>query len=592
MLGPYLGGVIFVLARAVVNLLRLPFLPFWLVARFFARPRGRWILVRLRPRLSEMPRPITPLLRLMPSLQRTLPTPLELLRRTVDHVLKDPKIDGVVFEIPHLMTGWATCASVRDIMARLRAGGRNVVAYLPRGGGNKELFVASGADCIYVAPQATLMPLGLSIESKYVKPLLDKVGVQVETFARAEYKTAAEPAVRDSMSDAQREQLTALLGRIDEALVDAVAARPGMDGARAREAFRLGMVRGEQAREAGLVDGICYEDELPLRVRDHFAKDGAREKKPPRFIRAPQYLAYREKRFFRDMLPRPYIAVVEVHGAIAETGPRSGQQGADLDRIVAALRAIRRDRWAVGCVLHVDSPGGSALASDLMHREIVRLRERKPVVAYFGDVAASGGYYIGVATQKIFAQPVTITGSIGVVSAKMMARSLMDRVGVRTEVVRTGPHADMFSTARALDEDERKIVDREIDGMYRAFVSIVADGRGRSTDEIEPLARGRVWAGADALERGLVDTLGGMELAIDEVRRQVPLPEALRRGIRPRLVTARRMEVPPPEPPEVAKRAAEAAIGALVGQDLVELVQLCSGGERVLFYAPLLPRID
>ncbi len=569
--------------RAAQNLLRLPLFPLWLLGRLLLRPRTGWVLVRVRPRLTELSHPRSFLLRFVPSLARALPTPLDLLRRLARHAVDDDRVQGVVFVIPPLLAGWATCAALRDVMARLRNARKPVVAYLPRGGGNKELFVAAGADRIYLGPQASLLPLGLSVEAKYMKPLLDKLGIAVEAFARGEYKTAAEPALRDSMSDAQREQIGALLSTMDQALVDALLSRPGMDAERVRAALDLGVAHGQDAVDAGLADGVCYEDELGRVIAD-----GG---EPVRLLRAPRYLSGREARFFLRVLPRPYVAVIEVHGTIAEHTTHRGVSSGELGRVVSAVRAVRRDRFAVGLLLHVSSPGGSAVASDLIYRELLRLRERKPVVACFGDVAASGGYYIAAAADSIVAQPVTVTGSIGVVSVKMMMGGLFETLGIRTETIRTHAHADMFSTARPLDQAERAILEHQMDAFYEAFVGIVARGRSRPVDEIEPLARGRVWSGQDALERGLVDHLGGFDTALDELRSRTRVPPSMRRRLEPRLVTAPRGEIPPPEPPEPSSPNAAHFAAALL-PELADLLHLATTRERVLYYAPLLPDVE
>ncbi|MFW6023936.1 MAG: signal peptide peptidase SppA, partial [Myxococcota bacterium] len=344
--------------------------------------------------------------------------------------------------------------------------------------------------------------------------------------------------------------------------------------------FEQGFVRGRAAVEAGLVDDTCYEDELSARL----SIDG----RPARPVRAPRYLGYREGRFFRPVLPRPFIAVVELTGVIADEVPAGRSRGVDLARTVRTLRAVRKERRAVGVVLHIDSPGGSATASDLIHREVQRLAERKPVVAVFGNVAASGGYYVAAPAHAIVAQPVTITGSIGVVSARLLARDLLERIGIKTETVRTAPHADMFSPSRELDDAERALIEREIDAFYQAFVQVVARGRGRSTEEVDRVARGRVWAAVQAAGNGLVDRLGGMREAVDEVRSRLPVPHAVQQRLRPRLVAPSHEEQPPPEPPPQAAPDTRALVDRLAPEALA-LVDLAAGPSRVLYYASDLP---
>jgi protease-4 len=234
-------------------------------------------------------------------------------------------------------------------------------------------------------------------------------------------------------------------------------------------------------------------------------------------------------------------------------------------------------------LLWVDSPGGSAEASDLIHREVVRVKEKKPVVAYFGEIAASGGYYVAAHANAIVAQPLGLTGSIGVVSARLLASELLDRVGVRTEVLRTGPHADFYSPHRPLSDEERAIMNRELDAFYDSFVALVADGRGRPVDDIEPLARGRVWLAADAHRHGLVDELGGMDAAMERLKETIEAPDRVRARLRPMVVATYRLE---PPPPVVQLGLRNSVLGGLA-----DLALLVSEGPAVLYHAISIPRI-
>ena len=575
--------------RLLFNLLRLPFWPLYLLKRLVVRPRGDTVLVRLRPRIVELMRPLPFFVHWIPGFASALPTSLVVLRRLGHAILRDTRVRTVVFEVPPLASGWASCAGVRELLVTLRKGGKRVVVYLPEGGGNRELYIASAADRILLAPQATVSLLGFAAERLYFKPLLDRLGLVVDVHARGDYKTAAESFARETMSEPQREQTTALLTTLDRTLVSALCERPGMDEARARAAIELGLLHGARAVEAGVVDGVCYEDELGAAL----TPDGQPR---ARIVRAPRYLAWHERRFFRHVVRRPYVAVIPVHGVIAQGSQDQGARGASLAHVVTAIRMAGLDRYAVGVVLHVDSPGGSALASDLIHRELVRLREKKPLVACFGDVAASGGYYVGAPASVIVAQPVTITGSIGVISAKLVATGALEKLGVRAETVRTAPHADMFSVTRGLDDAEREILERETGAFYETFVTVVAQGRGKPTHEVEALARGRVWSGADAKERGLVDRFGGLDAAVEEVLARSRVPEPLRAFVEPAMLAPGRRELPPPAPP--AAKAPPAGAGPLelllasgLAGEVLDLARLVSTRERVLAYALGLPRL-
>ncbi len=570
------------LGRALANLLRLLTAPFYFLAKAAARPRARWVHVRMRPRVVEIARPIPTFLEWIPGFSESLPTSLSLIRELVDQIVEDERVEGVVFDVPPLSAGWATCHSLRQLLLRLREADKKVVVYLSQGGGNRELYVASAADRIVASPVSQLAPLGLGAAVTYFKPLLEKAGVEVEVHRRAEYKTAAEPATRDSMSAEQREQTEAVLETIDGELRAALRARPGVDDAKVESFFDAALVSAQAAVERGLIDGVGYEDELPTWLAD--------DRKVTPVCRAPRYYAYQKMRLFGRVLPERYVAVVPIHGSIAggQPGTRGGRA---LSTTVATLRAARRDPFVAGVVLHVDSPGGSALASDLIHREVERLKELKPVVACFGDVAASGGYYVAACADAVVAQPVTITGSIGVVSARLVTEPLLEKLGVKIETIRKAPHANMLSRPGKLDDAEGAILEREIDAFYQAFVGVVAKGRGRPAGEIEGLARGRVWSGADAKARGLVDRLGGLDAAIDEVRERLAskMGERARAALRPKVIRVQRLELPPAEPRPV-EAAARAVLGELSPRAR-DLLDLARADERVFAYALDLPEI-
>jgi len=556
---------------SIRNLLCVALLPLWAIGRWFGRPKGRWIAVRLKPRLVEARQPLPWIQRILDagSLRRT--TSLAAVRRLADYAISDARIEGVAFVLPPLHAGWSVCAGLRDQISRLKEQGKSTAVLLARGGGHRELYVASAADRVYLAPRSTITLLGLSAQSHYVKPMLDKLGLEVEPFARKEYKTAAERVSRETMSEPQREQLQALIEGHTHALLEALSQRTGLTPGEAKKLFEIGVFRDQAAIDAKLADALAYEDELPGELGIDPKKD---------LVEAERYLGFKEVKLFRPIRRPPYIAVVPIKGAISETGTPTGRRAS----IVAALRHARRDRRALGVLLWVDSPGGSAEASDLIHREVVRVKEKKPVVAYFGEVAASGGYYVAAHANAIVAQPLGLTGSIGVVSARLLASELLDRVGIRTEVLRTGPYADFHSPHRPLTDDERALMNRELDAFYDSFVSLVADGRGRSMDEIEQLARGRVWLALDAHRLGLVDELGGMDAALERLKDLIEVPSRLRERVRPAMLAVYRLEPPPPGAHLRLDRSP-------MLEGLWDLFLLASEGPGVLYHAISIPRI-
>ena len=513
-------------------------------------------------------------------------TSVQALGKLVAHAKADADLVGIVLSIPHLRAGWATLTGVRVLIEELRASGKQVVAYLPQGGGNKELWLATAADRVLVSPQATLGPLGLAASRYYFRPLLERLGLEVEVEARKGFKTAAEPATRDEMSPEQREQTEALLRAVHTQLALGIASRVGAE--RVDEIIEGTLYLGEAAVKAGLVDATVYEDQLLAAVT------GRAPDKKEKLGDGLRYLNYYEARLFRPLRRKPYVAIIPVHGAItAGASYRPGREpGADLEQVTKAIRAVSRDRRAVGAVLHISSPGGSALASDLILQEVRALQRKKPVVAAFGDVAASGGYYVAASADTIVAQPLTITGSIGVIMAKVVAEKALAKLGVSAQTVRLSPHSDLFEPHRSLSDAEKRILGREADGFYEAFVTIVAQGRDKPFDDIEPLARGRVWAGDAALENGLVDVSGGILTAIDEVKKRVEgLPASAWSQVEARAV------VPSGRMPPIEQATLPAALAWLGGlnaatRDATDVMSLALGGERALYYATGIPQVS
>jgi protease-4 len=539
--------------------------------------------VKLSPRLVELVRPEPWYSRFVPRPNVVRPTSLGALRKFVEQVQKAPEVRGVLFEMPSLMAGWVACSALRELIVELRASGKEVVVYLPSGGGNRELFVASAASRIIASPSATMAPIGLAASRRQLKGLLERFGLEVEVYRRAEYKTAAEGVSSFAMSEPQREQTTALLATYERALIDALKERPDLDEPAVRALFDRGLVSGQAAIDCGLIDELAYDDQVAEKVTGDPDEELAV---------AHAWLSHRLRRFFVRVLRQPYVAIIPVHGAISDAGQGPG---AAKDAVVSAIRRVAKDTRALGVILHVDSPGGSALASDIIHREVMRLKDKKPVVACFGEVAASGGYYVSAGANSIVADPLTITGSIGVISARLVASGLLDRIGVRTEVIRLAPHADLISNPRAATEDERAMLDREVGNFYTSFVEVVANGRGRPVEEVEPLARGRVWSGRDAEGKGLIDRMGGLDIALDEVkarlgRRDVDLPLL---PIWPKALDL------PPQAREKRSAALEmlgiSALGtpglAAVHEDLETLLELAASRERALAWADV-PTIE
>jgi protease-4 len=560
----------------------LALLPLWLLARRLSRPSRPWVELHLHSRVIEL-RVADPLWRRLVPAARTLrATSLQELRKLCDAIARDPHVEGLLVHVPPLETGWAVCASLRQMLLALRAAGKQVVCYVPEGGGNRELYVALAGDRIVAGPLTAFSPLGLASRPLYVKHALDRLGIEVQVQACGEYKSAAEPAARESMSEPARRQTEALLASLHGELQEALCARGGITPEHANEALASGLLSAQRAKALGVIDAIAYEDELPAFLAIAPGKGRA-------FTPAPRYLRYHQAKLWRPIRAQPYIAVIPVRGAIAVDATGLMQGGATLRRVVGALRAAASDSAARAVVLYVNSPGGSALASELIHREVQRLARKKPLVAYFGDVAASGGYYVATPARRIVAQPVSVTGSIGVISMKVAVTGLLQRVGIKAEAVQTTPHADMFSPVRPMTDDEAQMLQSHAQELYQRFLQVVAEGRGRSLDEIDTLARGRVWSGRDAQKHGLVDVLGGFDRALDEARALLPeLSPEQRAKLLPRVRVAEQGEPPPPE--RSAAQAVEGLLALLPWLPKSAAQGLClARREPALYYAADLP---
>ncbi len=445
------------------------------------------------------------------------PTSLMAVGRALELAARDPRVVGLVVSLHDFGAGAAATMSLRGLLEGWRKSGKLLVVHLPMGASGRELYLASVANQVYLAPETWVLPLGYSVESPYLRRVLDRFGVEPRVFARGEYKTAAESISRAQMSEAQTEQLSALLDDSWERLVTSLTEGRGVSREQAEAWIHRSPYDAEEAAALKLVDGVLDDDELELRLGELSGRT-AGERAP---VLALGRYAARRSFALRPMLRRRHIKVVQLSGAIvskAQGGAQLGVLAVD-DDVCEALAEVQHDPKVMGVVLQVNSRGGSALASDRILRAVKRLAAEKPVVAYLGDVAASGGYMVALGARAIVAQPACVTGSIGVVAASVTVEGLIERVGVQVERIARGEHAGMMSPLRRLKESEAERMEALIDAGYRRFVQSVATARGKAFEELEPLARGRVWSARAAHERGLIDELGGLEVAVERVRR-------------------------------------------------------------------------
>lgn len=512
----------------------VPTLPHALASRLPARlrtlvgagPRGGVVLeLELGRGLVEAP-PTSPLEAVRSLNRPSLRTVVEALEKACD----DEEVVGLVAHVGAWEPTLAQSAELREAVGRLReAGTRTVVwseAYGELGPGNTPYHLASAFEEVWLQPSGDVGLVGMAGRATFLRGALDKLGVEPQIAQRHEFKSAADTFLRSAMTDPVREMLTRLVTSATDTLVADVAQGRGLTREAVRAALEAGPLTADEALERGLVDRLGYRDE----VYDDLGVGAGHQDRAD----APA-LRFVEKHAGTGGLggvlsglagsvpgtaDTPVVAVVGAHGAIhlGRSGGANPLGGPSVgsETLGAALRAAGRDDAVKAVVLRVDSPGGSYAASDAVRREVHALRESgTPVVASMGSVAASGGYFIAMPCDRVLASAGTITGSIGVLAGKQVLRELLDKVGIARETVSVGRYADMFDTQRAFDDEEWARLEGWLDRVYDDFTAKAATDRGLGLGDLREVAKGRVWTGADALERGLVDELGGLSRAVD-----------------------------------------------------------------------------
>jgi protease-4 len=433
---------------------------------------------------------------------------------------RDPRLSGVFIRCDDLHGSWARLQELRRALEGLRAAGKRVWVHLERAG-VREYYLASAADQISLVPAATLEVTGLSSEAMFLLDGLQKLGVQADVVQIGRYKSAGEMFTRRDISAPHREMMESLLDDLYDQIAGAIAAGRGLEPGAVRELLGRGPFVPAEAQAARLIDAVAYADESERRLVE--ACGGAATIDRAAYTR-------RRGRAMRQRALRaghPTIALLHIGGTIkpGESIPGAGGSSASgAATIATALEQVRRRDDICALVVRVTSPGGSVLGSDLIWRDLVRTRESKPVVISCGDVAASGGYYVALAGKPVLAEGGTITGSIGVVAGKATLRGLYDRLGVGKEVIGRGRNAALYSDYVPLDDEGRARLHTHADACYQDFVGKVAAARGLSPEATAAAAEGRVWTGRQALARGLVDALGGIEDAFTAAKLAAGIP--------------------------------------------------------------------
>lgn len=435
---------------------------------------------------------------------------LTLLRRMND-AAADNQVRGVLLELDETPFSLAQVEEIRGLIQKARANGKPVVAWLSGDVSNGAYLLASACDKVYLHPAGNLSLVGMSAEMQYFRGALDLVGVGAQYAKRAEYKSAPEQWTETQSTAPAREQMDALLDDLYEQLVKGVADGRKKTPEEIRELVDKGPFTADEAQKAGLVDGLVYRDQLKKQLEGTFPDGWGSDED---YGKRPDNSGWQ---------PQRAIAVVVVDGAItsgrSSPGGILGGASTGSETVVKMLDKARRADAVKAVVLRVDSPGGSAFASDEIWRAVERVKEAgKPVIVSMGGYAASGGYYVSANADAIYALPSTVTGSIGVYGGKINTEGLFEKLDIHSEIYARGRNAGMFSMSRPMDDVEFAALDRMIADTYRQFKEKVQEGRGLSPEAVEEVARGRVWSGVDAKEKGLVDAYGGFVDAVERAR--------------------------------------------------------------------------
>jgi protease-4 len=445
----------------------------------------------------------------------------------------DKRISAVLLEVDMSAAGWAKAEEIRAAIADFRTSGKPVYAYMEFGL-NKEYYIATACNRIYVAPPGELFITGLAADVMFFRGSLDKLGIYPDLFQIGKYKSAGDTFTRKDMSDAHREFINSLLDDLFNRYVETIATARGKSVAEIKALIDNAPYSAQQAKDAGLIDAVAYRDEVDKELKQQL---GYKETDNLHVAKGSEYRQITQESLGLNKGEK--IAVIYGTGDISSgrsADSPSGDQSIGSDTMVKALNEARDDKSIKAIVLRVDSPGGSGLASDVIWHAVDAANKVKPVVVSMGDVAASGGYYISASASKIVAEPSTITGSIGVVGGKPVMRGLYDWLGFSNEYVLRGKNAGIFRETEKFSPDERKKFEDWLKATYyNDFVPKVAKGRNKTAADIDAVGQGRVWTGVQGKERGLVDEFGGLDRAIEVAKQlaKIPADKSVHRVILP-----------------------------------------------------------
>ncbi|HLL74187.1 MAG TPA: signal peptide peptidase SppA [Pyrinomonadaceae bacterium] len=471
-----------------------------------------------------------PMNRLMGRDERSLTSLLTQLRKAK----ADKRVKGLLVEFDITGAGWGKAEEIREAIKDFRASGKPAYAYMEFGT-NKEYYIATACDRIYVAPIGDLLIVGLAADVMSLGGSLEKLGIKADFYQIGKYKTAPEQYTRKEMSEANREVLNSVLDDFYGRFVQTIAESRQKSAEDVRALIDNAPLNSHEAKAAGLIDDTKYRDEVEEELKKRL---GYKDDEKLRKVSEGDY-----RRVDLDTVGLgggERIAIIYATGPIMSgSSTDGGAFGAPMvgsDTVAKALMDARDDKTIKAVVLRVDSPGGTSYASDIIWHAVEAVKQKKPVVASMGDVAASGGYYVSMTANKIVAEPSTLTGSIGVFAGKPVMKGFYDWVGVNNEYVSRGKNAAMFRETEPFTEEERKKFESMLNSFYwDDFLPKVAQGRGKDREYVHSVAQGRVWTGAQAKERGLVDEFGGLDRAVEIAKglANIPADKNVRRVVMP-----------------------------------------------------------
>ena len=447
---------------------------------------------------------------------------------------RDPRVSGLAIKIEPLSLGWAKIQEICAHLDHFRASGKPAVAYLEIAG-EKEYYLAAACGKVYAPESAYLSLRGFSVSGSFLRGTLEKVGVEPEIKRIGKYKSAGDQLLRKDMSDPQREQLTAVLESVYGEFLTRIAARRGKTVDEVADLLERGVYETSTLLEEGWIDGLCYESDITDMIKEmNGTPQDEWEKKEARMVPFKKYVRV-DPTVVQIGEGKQVVAVVRGAGAIsgsASDGSNAGGDGIRSKQFLAELKRARKDPRVAAIVIRVDSPGGDALASDLMWAEIQKTRVLMPVVASMSDVAASGGYYMSMGCDAIVAQPLTLTGSIGVITGKFSFEHLYAKLGFVKEIISRGKYAESLVETRSFSVEEKELFDRQAEHAYQSFRNKAALSRGMEIEQMQERAQGRVWSGKDAFDQGLVDGLGGVDRAVRVARALAGIQESDKVAVR------------------------------------------------------------